>query len=445
MIVQTLKKSLLRWLKLLKGFGNFLLKELKELARDPKILLGMIIVPMVIFPVIGGVMGYAIQSAKEQAVKMNIFVVNNDAGEWSIRFINFLKELGVQVQVLENIELKDENVQWLLSSYNATMLLEIPPGFSKNVTAYFSNPNTKAYLRFYGVITSASFFETAGSSMVDSLVNQFNRCVAPDVLLTEKSTVIKGEVKRGIDPAMISSLMMSQSIALPVTVMILLTYSVQIAATSVAMEKEEKTLETLLTIPMDRFVILLGKLSSSVIIAAVGAVAYMVGYGYMVNIMLSDIPGALNLDLASLGLAPSPAGYLLLGVSLFVTIFSALALAVILSAFAEDVRSAQSYVGFIYPFVFLPAFALMYLDISALPLAVRLLFYAIPFSHPIIASKAVLTGDYFTVVIGIIYVSIFTIVIMYIASRLFATEKILTMKLRFKGLKRRGTIVSEES
>ena len=430
---------------MLKGFGNFLLKELKELARDPKILLGMIIVPMVIFPVIGGVMGYAIQSAKEQAVKMNIFVVNNDAGEWSIRFINFLKELGVQVQVLENIELKDENVQWLLSSYNATMLLEIPPGFSKNVTAYFSNPNTKAYLRFYGVITSASLFETAGSSMVDSLVNQFNRCVAPDVLLTEKSTVIKGEVKRGIDPAMISSLMMSQSIALPVTVMILLTYSVQIAATSVAMEKEEKTLETLLTIPMDRFAILLGKLSSSVIIAAVGAVAYMVGYGYMVNIMLSNIPGALNLDLASLGLAPSPAGYLLLGVSLFVTIFSALALAVILSAFAEDVRSAQSYVGFIYPFVFLPAFALMYLDISALPLAVRLLFYAIPFSHPIIASKAVLTGDYFTVVIGIIYVSIFTIVIMYIASRLFATEKILTMKLRFKGLKRRGTIVSEES
>ncbi|MEM1726352.1 MAG: ABC transporter permease, partial [Candidatus Bathyarchaeia archaeon] len=367
-----MKKSLLRWLRLLKGFGNFLLKELKELARDPKILLGMIIVPMVIFPVIGGVMGYAIQSAKEQAVKMNIFVVNNDAGEWSIRFINFLKELGVQVQVLENIELKDENVQWLLSSYNATMLLEIPPGFSKNVTAYFSNPNTKAYLRFYGVITSASFFETAGSSMVDSLVNQFNRCVAPDVLLTEKSTVIKGEVKRGIDPAMLSSLMMSQSIALPVTVMILLTYSVQIAATSVAMEKEEKTLETLLTIPMDRFAILLGKLSSSVIIAAVGAVAYMVGYGYMVNIMLSDIPGALNLDLASLGLAPSPAGYLLLGVSLFVTIFSALALAVILSAFAEDVRSAQSYVGLIYPFVFLPAFALMYLDISALPLAVRL-------------------------------------------------------------------------
>ena len=42
--------------------------------------------------------------------------------------------------------------------------------------------------------------------------------------------------------------------------MIMLTYSMQIAATSVAMEKEEKTLETLLTVPVDRFAILMGKL-----------------------------------------------------------------------------------------------------------------------------------------------------------------------------------------
>jgi ABC-2 type transport system permease protein len=44
-------------------------------------------------------------------------------------------------------------------------------------------------------------------------------------------------------------------------------------------------------------------------------------------------------------------------------------------------------------------------------------------------------GDYSTVIFGIIYVAAFTIVIMYIASRLFATEKILTAKLKFR---RRG-------
>jgi hypothetical protein len=44
-------------------------------------------------------------------------------------------------------------------------------------------------------------------------------------------------------------------------------------------------------------------------------------------------------------------------------------------------------------------------------------------------------NDYTTVIFGIIYVTAFTLVVMYVASRLFATEKILTAKLKFK---RRG-------
>ena len=128
---------------------------------------------------------------------------------------------------------------------------------------------------------------------------------------------------------------------------------------------------------------------------------------------------------------PSVGGYVLLGISLFFTLLSALALAVVMSAFSENVRGAQALVGYIYPLIFIPAMALIYLDVNSLPLAVKAIFYAIPYSHPILAAKAVVTGDYGTVVFGIVYVAIFTIVIMYIASRLFATEKILTAKLKF--------------
>jgi ABC-2 type transport system permease protein len=102
-----------------------------------------------------------------------------------------------------------------------------------------------------------------------------------------------------------------------------------------------------------------------------------------------------------------------------------------MSAFSENVRGAQALVGYIYPLIFLPAMALIYLDITTLPTALQGVFYAIPYSHPIIASKAVVTGDYGIVIFGIIYVAVFTVVIMYVASRLFATEKILTMKLKF--------------
>jgi ABC-2 type transport system permease protein len=204
------------------------------------------------------------------------------------------------------------------------------------------------------------------------------------------------------------------------------------------MEKEEKTLETLLTMPVDRFAILMGKLSSTIIVAGAAAAAIMFGY----NFMLSGITGAVQMgtqiDLVKLGLVPTAFGYTLLGVSLFVTLLSALALAVIMSAFSEDVRGAQALVGYIYPVIFIPALALIYVDLNTLPDIIKAVFYAIPYSHPIIASKAVVLGDYVTVAFGIIYVAVFTVVIMYIASRLFATEKILTAKLRFGKGKRKA-------
>jgi len=128
--------------------GNFLIKELKVLARDPKILLGMIIVPLVIFPVMGAIMGYAIQTAQEQAVKATLIVVNNDGENWSHSFIDFLKGLNAMdigfnltVHVEENLEpLTSEKVLGLLSKYTATQIVEIPKGFSENITAHFSNP-----------------------------------------------------------------------------------------------------------------------------------------------------------------------------------------------------------------------------------------------------------------------------------------------------------------
>jgi ABC-2 type transport system permease protein len=47
-----------------------------------------------------------------------------------------------------------------------------------------------------------------------------------------------------------------------------------------------------------------------------------------------------------------------------------------------------------------------------------------------LAARATITGDLLLPVLGIGYVAIFTLVILYVAARLFATEKILTAKIR---------------
>ena len=424
---------------MLKGFTTILVKELKELMRDPKILIGMIVVPLIIFPVIGLVLGYAVESAQQEAQKATLLVANNDGGNWSQTFIGYLNET-MNVAVVNDIKPEQVVSQNLLTEYNGTQFVEVPSGFSQNMTQHANGDLAiTAAVNVYGVFQGGGIFSNIGSSGFSAVVNGFNRAIAPDAVYATQSTVIKGEIQQGVDPATLSGLLLSQSIALPVTLMVMLIYSMQIAATSVAMEKEEKTLETLLTVPVDRFAILMGKLSSTIIVAGVAAVTVLVGYNYMLGSITMGIPITGSIDLVALGLVPSPFGYTLLGISLFVTLLSALALAVIISAFSENVRGAQALVGYLYPIVFIPAMVLIYLDVNTLPLAVRAVLLAIPYSHPIIASKAIVLGDYTTVIFGIFYVAAFTIVIMYVASRLFATEKILTAKLKFKGLRRRKT------
>ena len=97
------KRFLRRWLGLLKGFGNFLLKELKELMRDPKILLGMIIIPVIMFPVLGAVINFSMQSAQESAAKTVVLVLNHDAGKNSTEFIAYLNSSVRAVDVSMNV------------------------------------------------------------------------------------------------------------------------------------------------------------------------------------------------------------------------------------------------------------------------------------------------------------------------------------------------------
>jgi len=213
---------------------------------------------------------------------------------------------------------------------------------------------------------------------------------------------------------------------------VLLVFAMQIAATSVASEKEEKTLETILSMPVGRFTILLGKLAGSVIVAAVGAIAYVVGVNYYTGSFTFAFQTQPGIDLASLGLAPTLPAYLVLGASLFVALLSALALAIAVSSFAEDVKSAQAIVGYFYFILFVPMIFVMYGDINLLPLALRLVLLAIPYTHPMLAARTSFTGDYTTAVLGIAYVTAFTICTLYIAAKIFTTEKILTMRIRLR-------------
>jgi ABC-2 type transport system permease protein len=419
-------------------------KEVKELVRDPTLLLGMIIVPLIIFPLMGFAVQTSMKAAEEGMESISIAVMDLDKGTVAENLTNFLITLNVTIVKINDLNFT-EAVNYVQQS-NLTGLVVIPLNFSNNITG-----GLKAELDVYTVFRGGGIAESTSSSTISTLLKTFEeslvvqkvsekfpeypQTVLNPIEMSEKS-IIKGK-SVNIHPSVLFGLMMSQSMGMPIGIMMLLIFAMQLAATSVASEKEEKTLETLLTLPINRFTILAGKLTGSIIVAVVGAIAYIAGFTYYMGSFMGIMPAETGVDLAAIGLAPTPLSYLLLGASLFVSLISALALAISISIFAEDVKGAQALVGPLSMLLIFPMIFMMFTDIYALPFPLMIILLAIPFTHPMLASKVAFTGDYLTAVMGIVYVSIFTLAVLYIAARLFGTEKILTAKLKFKGLRRR--------
>jgi ABC-2 type transport system permease protein len=221
---------------------------------------------------------------------------------------------------------------------------------------------------------------------------------------------------------------MSQSVMLPVMVMVMLMFAIQMAATSIAIEKEQKTLETLMTLPVSRMTILGGKLAGSIVISVAGAISYMIGFGYYVTSAFSVAPEMTSMTTGDLGLGIQPVGILLLGINIFITLISGLALAISLSVFMDSVRGAQSLTSFLIIPVAIPAIILMFSDISMLPSSIQLILLAIPYTHSILASKAAFLGDYVIVIRSIAYIAVFTVILLYGAARIFSSERIITAR-----------------
>jgi ABC-2 type transport system permease protein len=274
-----------------------------------------------------------------------------------------------------------------------------------------------------------SGFEQALSRQIAETKFPENPDAVLDPISVSQSSIVKGKPE-DVDPSALYSFAQAQFFGLPLALFMLIILAMQLAATSVATEKEEKTLETLMSLPLSRFTLLMGKLAGSTVVAAIGAVATILGVIYYMGSFTFGAPAQQAIDLVAVGLAPSLLSYVILGISVFVALLAALALAVVVSVFADDVRGAQSLLGFVYTPLLIPMFVLMFADINSLPLGFQILLLALPFTHPMLAARATITGDYLTPVLGIVYVALFTVAILYIAARLFATEKILTAKIR---------------
>ncbi|MDE7279896.1 MAG: ABC transporter permease, partial [Oscillospiraceae bacterium] len=292
-------------------------------------------------------------------------------------------------------------------------------------------------------------------------------------LIREPMTTVEYTVNDGktaqVSASALGAISMMQSMIAPFAIFFLLLMAAQMIMTAISTEKIDKTLETLLSAPVSRMSVLSAKMVAAVISALLNALFMIVGFAlYMVGMMgsaVNEISTAANemsgVDvsvmtdsitgvgqaMAELGISLTPLSYVLFAIQLFFTLAIGLAISLILGAMATDVKSVQTLIMPIMIAVMIPFFVTMFTDVNAMSPVFKVIIYAIPFTHTYTALTNLMNGNMLLFWGGLAYQIIFFAVCMFLAVRMFTTDKLFTMSFSAESaMKKRGkkTVSNEQ-
>jgi ABC-2 type transport system permease protein len=421
----------------MKKFTNLLVKEIRELVNKQLII--SLFMMMAIFYFIGDL---AKSEMKKAAATQKISVLDLDKSDLSQGLTAGLKAAHFEV---EPVQAKDAEAAVQTAKQGDTyLLLVIPSGFGESVLRLEPERiSTYTFLRSFSIggIRKSEILKAVITATNNYLSNDILKKEVPDVppdvlkspIKSQDYVLVKERMAEGSASA-ISGYVWSQSFIIPIILFFIIMYSAQMVVSAVAMEKQNKTLETLLTVPIRRTSIVSTKMLAAGIIGLLAAGIYMIGMKSFMGGMTGDMRASASVSgvIQQLGLTLSGKGYVLLGISLFFAILCGLAMAMILGVLAEDFRSAQTLILPLTLMILFPYLLSFFADFQTLPMPVKLLVLAIPFSHPFLATPNIMLGHYSAVLYGILYEIVVFAVLVFTAARIFSTDRVLTMKLHFR-------------
>jgi ABC-2 type transport system permease protein len=407
------------------GLGNITKKEIRELLTPATF------VPIILVALIFATMGNSIQGIQEQSTAPpTIGVITEDNSTFGVYASTLLRTHAKSVYNSTSASDLKTGLE-TVAQHNGVAVIIIPKNFTERITQ-----EEQGTLQIYWIMKGAGLLDTISSSTVESLIVFINTNISKELIKQNSSvnasfvlsptqrletTYFKDREFIGISPNTISSMMSSQSLLIPIVMMMIIIMAGSIVITSMALEKENKTLETLLTLPVKRTSIVSGKIIAAAFIGLILAVIYMIGM---------QVSSGVNL--AAYGLVLTTGDFIWIGVSLFLALIAGLSLCMLLGTFAKNYKSAQTLTFPITMLAMIPMFITMFADYETLPLAVKIFTFAIPFSHPMMAPRALLFHDYILVIGGIVYVAVFALVTISIVVWVFKTDRLLTGTTKFK-------------
>lgn len=441
-------------------FGNLLKKELGELITKQAVI-SMIFV-LVLFVFMGQIMGRSMEEGFDTST-LNICIKDNS--DFTKNVIDRIK--ADETTELNMVDIRSDNYYDELERLDLKYVVIIPEGYGDTIVnekkpgqLIFASKVSLGFSAAMSSISSSDAVSTIVDCSADEAMESIYGFTAEDIaLITSPANTVEFSAANGksveISAAAVSSIVMMESMIAPFAIFFLLLLASQMIMTAISTEKIDKTLETLLSTPVSRMTVLTAKMVAAIISALLNAVFMIVGFGiYMVSIMggamsgatngsanISDIAGMTNVPdtgaltdvlstadaISQLGFSLSGMDILLFGLQLFLTLAIGLSISLILGAAATDVKSVQTLVMPIMIAVMIPFFVTMFMDFGEMPVAAKVIMFLIPFTHSYIALTNLLSGDMIMYWGGLAYQIVFFAVCMFLAVRMFTSDKLFTM------------------
>jgi len=412
-------------------FGNLLKKELKELLNLYSILF------ITILAMVYGMLGQSIESAEKSAPKTpTIALINNDNGQLGLFISEFFQG---SAKIVYTGDGKDQAMRTLEASKGIALIV-VPQNFSTSILF-----GIKGQLEVTWIAKGTGIMDNVGHNVLyqqlealkraitQSLLQEGYKSIDPNVLLDpfklkEETRIRNLSIQES--PSLVIGMIQSRSTMVPILVLMLIMMSGMTVISSMGMEKENRTLETLLTLPVNRNHIVLSKIVASAITGLILASIYMVGMFFYMRPFSLQISDEMEQMLSLSGI-----DYVLFGLSLFFALVAGLSLFMVLASFAKDYRSSQ---GLAFPVSVLgviPMLFTMFKDYATLPTVLKVLVFLIPFAHPMMAMKELMLNNQSLVILGILYSATFSVGFVVLATRIYNSERILLGRIKSeKGL-----------
>ncbi|MFX0207642.1 MAG: ABC transporter permease [Candidatus Hodarchaeota archaeon] len=430
-------------------------QELQSARRTRYVIFTFILMPLVMWGMQGAIqmiMGISMFTSQEGET---IYVVSYDEGNGTYNLGDlFIDRLIIETQkndsilsgaIVNQTKYTDLTYTDLLSKINSsetvsyyTPCIIIPENFTFDYLAYnlTANPNSipprvELYTKPGGIL---------GSSMLEAGIfeivyqDPFTKVSYDKITyVSQKTIVFKGEegAASGFGVGFIGM----------ISIMVAVFAPAPFVSTSFAGEREKKTMESLLALPISRFNILLSKLLAGLVLVGIFALMNIVGlflFSAMIDIIGQSNAGAEEYS-AVFAIDPNPVMMVLVVLMMFLSAFVAIGIGISLASLTKDVRSAESMYSM---FMYLPAIGVGMIGlIGGLPEQafgeVGYLLYLVPWTHatailskglyPKTFESSALTGSIpLDLVVHFGYLIVVILICLFIASKVFERESILT-------------------